>query len=396
VKTGLFTLLALGLALAPRGAQASSGLSLRLPAKSPLVLRTLDAADPLEPLPLREPLLYLGGTLTWRPLSKTAELELAGSKALLMLEEGGAFTGGRRLGLPAPLHWKDGRLVLSRASLELVLKSLSPAAPAFESATALELAALSPQGAPPPAEPTVVIPPDPVIVKRRAGDARASGPLRRLIIDAGHGGYDPGAHGKGGVEEKDVCLDIARRLAKMVRQALPGVDVVMTRDSDDFISLRKRTVIANESDADLFISIHNNASPNSKSRGSQVFFYDSKSSDKAAEDLAMRENEDANYLEFILFDMRKEVVRDQSIMLAQSVQDRLAELGQDLGVKNRKLHYAPFYVLARTKMPAILVEVAFISNPREEKLLRNAAFRGQVAEGILDGLKAYRVELAKQ
>jgi N-acetylmuramoyl-L-alanine amidase len=198
------------------------------------------------------------------------------------------------------------------------------------------------------------------------------------------------------VVEKDICLDISLRLKKLIEQKFPGVDVVLTRDRDVYVSLRERTRIANEADADLFISIHNNASVNRKVKGSQVFFYDSRSSDKAAEDLARRENEDANYLEFIMTDLAKSLVRDQSILLAQSLQDSLAELGGDFGVASRRLSYAPFYVLARTKMPAILVEVAFISNPREEKLLRDAAFRNRVAQGILGGLKSYRSEIARK
>lgn len=379
----------------PLALSGTTGLKLQLPAKSPFIVKTLDASDPLEPLPLREPLLYLGGSMIWRPLSKTADVELTGAKALLLLEEPYAFVGKRRLALPSAPHWKDGRLALSRAAQELLFKTLSGSSPAFESATPEELAALAPPGA----EPTVVIPPDPEIIPGHgpiAGSRPSSGRLRKIIIDAGHGGHDPGAHGHGGVEEKDVCLDIALRLEKQVRQALPGVEVILTRKRDYFVTLRDRTKIANEADADLFISIHNNASPNAKSKGSQVFFYDSRSSDRAAEDLARRENDEANYLDFIMMDMAKSLVRDQSIMLAQAVQKELGEIGEDLGVHTRRLSYAPFYVLARTKMPAILVEVAFITNPKEERLLKNAQFRAQVADGIVAGLKNYKVELARQ
>ena len=102
------------------GLGATQGLKMRLAGKSPLIVQTMDPSDAQEPLPLKEPLLYLGGSLTWRSLSRTAELELAGNKALLMLEESNAWLDHRRLALPSALHWKDGRLVLSRSAQELL------------------------------------------------------------------------------------------------------------------------------------------------------------------------------------------------------------------------------------------------------------------------------------
>jgi N-acetylmuramoyl-L-alanine amidase len=394
VKTGIFTVFAFcGLAAL---AQATAGLTLRLPDKSPLTIRTLDASDPLEPIAIGGPVLYLGGSLIWQPASKTAEVDLAGNRALLLLEEPVAYLGQQRLRLPSALHWKDGSLVLARPSLELLLKSLSPAAPAFESASAADLGSL-PQPvavALPSAEPTLEPAPEPVIVSADE-PAPPEGPLPGqfcVVIDAGHGGKDPGAHGRQ-VDEKDVCLDIARKIRDRIHARLKDVKVILTRQDDHFITLRRRTEIANNARANLFISIHNNASPDTKSHGSQVFFYDSRSSDRAAEDLAKRENEDANYLEFIMMDLTKSLVRDQSIMLAQSVQNQLASLGD---IKSRRLSYAPFYVLARTKMPAILVEVAFITNPNEGRLLKNEAFRAQVADDVVKGLSGYRTELAQK
>jgi N-acetylmuramoyl-L-alanine amidase len=189
------------------------------------------------------------------------------------------------------------------------------------------------------------------------------------------------------LREKDVCLDIAVYLREELQRLDKGLRVVLTRDKDVYLTLRQRTEVANQADGDLFISIHNNASRNRSSRGTQVFFYDSQSSDKAAADLAMRENEDANQLEILMTDLAKSLVRDQSIAFASKVQ---AELGKALRLPNRDLSYAPFYVLARTKMPAILVEVAFISNAQEEALLRSTAFRKQVAGGIARGVAQYR------
>jgi N-acetylmuramoyl-L-alanine amidase len=371
-----------------------------LQGKSPLPLRVLDDTDPSQPLSLKEPALYLGASVTWSPASKVAGLQKDTLKASLMLGEPWIYLDKHRIRLSQGPRWRDGRLVLDKASLEVLLKTLDPGAPVMESISAQDLASLTGSG--PGAEPTMVPTEEPQIEPTREPQAAAGagsaahGPLKRIIIDAGHGGHDPGARGPDGLEEKVTCLDIAKRLRGLIHDSMPGVEVILTRDKDYFVTLRQRTVIANEADADLFVSIHNNASPNSKGRGSQVFFYDSRSSDRAAEDLARRENEDANYLEILMTDLAKSLVRDQSIELAQDVQDELGKLGKSLGIQKRKLSYAPFYVLARTKMPAILVEVAFITNPREEALLRSGQFRQEVAQGIFDGIHDYGRVLAKQ
>jgi N-acetylmuramoyl-L-alanine amidase len=211
--------------------------------------------------------------------------------------------------------------------------------------------------------------------------------VRTVVIDAGHGGYDPGARSRRGLKEKDVCLDIALRFRRELMAAAPDLAVVLTRDRDVYLTLRQRTEIANKADADLFISIHNNASVKRESKGSQVFFYDSQSSDRAAADLVARENEEANQLEILMTDLAKSLVRDQSIGFADKVQSKL---GKALHLKHRDLAYAPFYVLARTKMPAILVEVAFITHPQEERLLGDPDFRQTVAESLTQGVIDYR------
>jgi N-acetylmuramoyl-L-alanine amidase len=390
LRLGFFLSLLFALALAARAwALPMPAYRLKLPEKDPLLVKVLDDTDSTQPVSLKEPLLYLGFTVTWRPGSKVADVELGAAKAVLMLGEPWAYLGQLRVGLASAPRWKDGRLILGKEALETILKSLAPAAPAFETATAKELAGLDALPTPEPVlEPHVSIP-------HATGSAPRPirGALKCIVIDAGHGGHDPGAHGPDGLQEKSACLDIAMRLTAILRRQWPNVEVIPTRDSDKFVTLRKRTVIANEAKADLFISIHNNASPNSRGRGSQVFFYSSGSSDRAAEDLARRENEDANYMEILMMDLHKKGVEDPSIKLAQCVQN---ELASDLGITSRKLHYAPFYVLARTTMPAILVEVAFISNPKEEALLGSPAFRQQVAQGIFQGVSQYKVELAKR
>jgi N-acetylmuramoyl-L-alanine amidase len=166
----------------------------------------------------------------------------------------------------------------------------------------------------------------------------------------------------------------------------PRLNVVLTRDRNVFVSLQERTERANRAKGDLFVSIHNNASPDPETHGTQVFFFDSQSSDRAASDLSMRENAEANQLDILMTDLAKSVVRDQSIGYASLVQ---RALGSAINLKHRDISYAPFYVLARTEMPAILVEVAFITNPREERLLGDSAFRQRVAASIAQGVEDY-------
>ncbi len=390
--------IALGLALLwlPGQGRASAGYKLKLPDKSPLYLRALDSGgDSAEAISLREPLRYLGASLNWSPQAKTADIEVGGRKARLLVEDSWLYLEGRRLRLPSPARWKDGRLIASKACWEALARELLSAAPPLGEATEAELqASLAPT---PGAVPTLQPLGQPQILPTptpRPAALLHSASLDYVVIDAGHGGHDPGATGRGGVEEKEVCLDIARRVHRLMKRHLPGVTAVLTREDDRFISLGDRTRIANDfGSRALFISIHNNASTNRLSRGSQVFYYDSASSDRAAEALARRENEDANYMDILMMDLGKQAVRDPSILLANLVQGELCDA---LGTKERGLSYAPFYVLARTKMPAILVEVAFISNPREERLLASDEFREEVAMSIIKGLSRYKVEVARK
>jgi N-acetylmuramoyl-L-alanine amidase len=380
------------LSVAPQAAPAAPGWRLNLPGKSPLVLPALDAAGSL--YPVKEAAVYGGLTVTWRSSARLLLLQTPdGRSARLLVDDAWLYDGGTRVALPRPLTLAAGAPALDEAGLRLLLQRLSSPTPAFEAASAEELAAARQALAPPlpaavptlqPAAEPELVPTSPVSVAARP---LTGGRIRTVVIDAGHGGHDPGALGRRGLREKDVCLDIAVYLREELQRLDKGLRVVLTRDKDVYLTLRQRTEVANQADGDLFISIHNNASRNRSSRGTQVFFYDSQSSDKAAADLAMRENEDANQLEILMTDLAKSLVRDQSIAFASKVQ---AELGKALRLPNRDLSYAPFYVLARTKMPAILVEVAFISNAQEEALLRSTAFRKQVAGGIARGVAQYR------
>jgi N-acetylmuramoyl-L-alanine amidase len=217
--------------------------------------------------------------------------------------------------------------------------------------------------------------------------------IGKIVIDPGHGGKDPGAIGPHRVKEKFVVLDIAKKLkAELERQM--NCQVVMTRDHDCFIPLEERTVIANTKKADLFVSIHANASRNRKAHGIETYFLNL-ATDKEAMELAAKENATSTKkisdLQLILNDLMRNSKISESSRLARSVQDHLVKhlQGKYRHVKNLGVKQAPFYVLIGAQMPSILVETSFVSNRMEEKRLDSAAYRQKIAEGIAAGIKVY-------
>ncbi|MEA3334079.1 MAG: N-acetylmuramoyl-L-alanine amidase [Pseudomonadota bacterium] len=218
-----------------------------------------------------------------------------------------------------------------------------------------------------------------------------------IVIDAGHGGKDPGALSAGGSREKDVVLDITKRLRSVLKSRLK-CRVVTTRDSDLFIPLEERTVVANTKKADLFISIHANASRNRRVHGVETYFLNL-STDKEAMELAALENatstKNIGQLQSILNDLMQNSKIKESSRLASCVQHSLVNRLRksyskvnDLGVKQ-----APFYVLIGAQMPSILVEVSFISNKMEAQRLGTGAYRQKIAEGLADGIEKYIKEI---
>lgn len=221
---------------------------------------------------------------------------------------------------------------------------------------------------------------------------------RKIVIDAGHGGHDPGAVGKGGLYEKDVVLDIALQVKSVLAKQYPNYDVVLTRDRDVFIPLDERAAIANRVGADLFVSVHANASTNRKARGMETYLLNWTNDDESLR-VAARENaisikkmrQVQNDVSTMLASLERESKRDESVKFAGYVQNAMISGVsranpdiQNLGVKQ-----ALFYVLVGAKMPSALVEVAFISNAQEEKLLAREAYRHRVAAGIAAGIHAY-------
>ena len=218
--------------------------------------------------------------------------------------------------------------------------------------------------------------------------------IKKVVIDAGHGGHDPGAIGKTGLREKDVNLDIARRLAQFLKAQ--GIEVLMTRSTDKFISLQGRADIANRSRADLFISVHSNSAASGKLNGFEVYYITEKVNDYSralfsAKSADLDIDSSSFYgssldLKTTLWDMVYTSSRLESIRLAQNICES-AE--RNMGLKILGVKGAPFYVLKGAHIPAVLIETGFLSNPKEEKYLRNNFYRQQIAEAISDGIIHY-------
>jgi N-acetylmuramoyl-L-alanine amidase len=218
--------------------------------------------------------------------------------------------------------------------------------------------------------------------------------IGRIVIDAGHGGHDTGTIGPTGLMEKDLCLDVALRLGKIMQQKLPGAEIIYTRSDDTFIPLEDRTRIANDAKADLFISIHANSSPDHGARGIETYYLNLKGSPDAME-VAARENAASQDSVHDLEDLVKKITRtekiDESKEFASDVQDSLSKRIQKTAkpVKNRGVRKAPFVVLIGADMPSILTEISFLSNPADEQLLKKPEHRQRVAEGLYAGVSEY-------
>jgi N-acetylmuramoyl-L-alanine amidase len=218
--------------------------------------------------------------------------------------------------------------------------------------------------------------------------------IGRIVIDAGHGGHDTGTIGPTGLMEKDLCLDVALRVGKIIQQRLPAAEVVFTRDDDTFIPLERRTEIANQAKADLFISIHANSSQDHQARGIETYYLNLTGSSDAME-VAARENALAANGVHELQDIVAKIARNEKIEeskdLAAMVQDSLAKRMESFnrGGRNRGVRKAPFVVLIGADMPSVLAEISFISNPSDEQWLKKPENRQRVADGLYRGIESY-------
>ncbi|MBW1870455.1 MAG: N-acetylmuramoyl-L-alanine amidase [Deltaproteobacteria bacterium] len=217
--------------------------------------------------------------------------------------------------------------------------------------------------------------------------------VKTIVIDPGHGGKDPGAIGPKGTLEKNLTLDVARRLKKLLKGKFK-LEVLLTREKDRFVPLEGRTAFANKRNADLFISIHFNAHTIRKFRGVETFYLDL-TNDRYSIKLAARENatseKSISDLRYILADLALKSHVDDSISLSKFIQKSMVgtlrrkyKYVRDLGIKP-----ALFYVLIGARMPSILIEGSFITNPTEEGRLRTKTYRQRIAEGIFNGIKNF-------
>jgi N-acetylmuramoyl-L-alanine amidase len=247
-------------------------------------------------------------------------------------------------------------------------------------------------------------------LKRRVRRGEREGPPRHgplaepdkiIVIDPGHGGVEHGAVGPTGLEEKEVALALARNLKHALQRADPGISVVLTRDEDRLLGLDERTAIANHNRADLFVSIHVNASPALAANGAETYFLASQATDDEARTLAALENRAASStaseappgkLDLVLWDLAQNQYLAESAALAEAIQGHLNLL---TGTRNRGVRQAPFRVLMGATMPAVLVEVGFISNPEEEAKLRTPSYQRQVVAAMTAAIREFLANLRR-
>jgi N-acetylmuramoyl-L-alanine amidase len=250
----------------------------------------------------------------------------------------------------------------------------------------------------PPAEAgsTGILAPEPAPASQHVPNSmvRALGlKINRIVIDAGHGGHDSGTLGPGGLEEKDIVLDVALRLGRLLKQRL-GADVIYTRSDDTFIPLETRTAIANQAQADLFISVHANSSSDNSARGVEVYYLNFTSSADALE-VAARENASSDESIHQLSDLVKKIALQDKINESHAFADDVdqslyAGLDQgNPGLKDRGVKKAPFVVLIGANMPSILAEISFLTNPDDAEELCEPQYRQRIAESLYRGVSRY-------
>jgi N-acetylmuramoyl-L-alanine amidase len=243
-------------------------------------------------------------------------------------------------------------------------------------------------GTPAPA-PTAPAPPDtPPLL-----DIAPSGGIRTIVVDAGHGGAEDGARGPSGTLEKNVTLSVARRLKGALESRL-GVRVILTRDADTLVDLDERAALANNNKADLFVSLHANASVRASASGAEVFYLSLEEYGDQAQRVAKGETEalpvfggGTRDIEVILWEMAQARYIEQSAVLAQAVE---AALREKVPMSPRAIQQAPFRVLVGANMPAVLVEMGFITNAEQEKQLSSDAFQVSIVQALVDSIVRYR------
>lgn len=224
--------------------------------------------------------------------------------------------------------------------------------------------------------------------------------IQVIVVDPGHGGVEMGAKGPSGLLEKEVTLDMAKRLQAGLSRRL-GTRVILTRDSDKQVGLDDRTALANHERADLFLSVHVNASRANQARGAETYFLSYQATDDEARAAAALENNTLGVetppgntaLGMVLWDLAQSQYLSESSKLAETIQENLNAL---LRIESRGVKQAPFKVLMGATMPAVLVEIGFITNPEEEARLKDGAYREKIAQAIIDSVAAFKERVEKQ
>jgi N-acetylmuramoyl-L-alanine amidase len=220
--------------------------------------------------------------------------------------------------------------------------------------------------------------------------------VSRVVLDPGHGGHDPGVHGNG-INESELVLDVSLRVKKLLEKT-PGIEVVLTRESDVFIPLEQRTAIANREGADLFLSIHANASRNVKASGIETYFLNF-AANPEAEAVAARENSASGQTMHRLPDIVRAIALnnkiDESRDFASTIQKSMVRnlSGRNKELQDRGVKQAPFVVLIGAGMPSVLAEISFVTNKQEGQLLKTQAYRQQIAEALFDAIVKYQRSL---
>ncbi|HTY09381.1 MAG TPA: N-acetylmuramoyl-L-alanine amidase [Candidatus Edwardsbacteria bacterium] len=359
------------------------------------ILQTL-LFDKEEYLPLTEVVDAWGAQAHWSELEGNADISFPGHSLRFSSDNTFFVCDGKVFNLYNPVRLYNGELWVP---LELFRRFLVPQWGASiiwdEPSRKLSLGGVQPDQVQTP----VVRP------HSRNGEARA---IRKVVIDPGHGGKDPGALGTKGTQEKDINLDIGLKL-KTILEDDYGLIVVMTRSDDTFIPLKDRTALANKEAADLFISVHCNSAPRKKRllktmRGFETYFLSVAKTDDARATAAMENSAvefeqpqkkvgDQDEVQFILWDMIQNEYLIESSDLAELIEQSLAG---KIAIPARGISQAGFYVLNGAYMPAVLVETAFVSHKDDEKLLKTDAFREKIALGIANGIAAFARKYKRQ
>lgn len=327
------------------------------------------------------------------PDAKTGRVLLekkGAAPVILLLDAPYALQGERFLALPEAPRLSQGRIYLSSESAERLFGARIPKAPvasrAAPTVAAGVAAGVAPRAKLPPA---------------MSGDCPRGRPVRRIFLDPGHGGDDAGTQ-HGHVNEKDVVLQFGRLAADELRRR--GFEVSFSRTRDVFLPLDIRTELAEEWKADLFISLHVNSSPHTNVHGTETYILSPDATDAEARKLALLENsvvkeakKSSGAVQDILWDMEQTTYLQESAYLASAIQGSIVANAHDLLLqqkagdwKNRGVRQAPFYVLSRAPMPAVLVELGYLSNARDRKLLSDKIFQESLAKALAEGVKKYK------